>query len=293
MSLGKGPPLDRCCIGSALSTGRRFKREPSRSIVKCDPGADFPWNSEAPSFERGRQPIPQSCPTERQWNNFSLSPASLPESCPTERLWDSFCAAASPAAPAEAGRSHPQQGSYRFRRDARGTMIAPQQIAPRDAHPSIVVPAPKSPSHNPVRTLRYHASHASQGSPLGRKLSATLFVADGLTRNIAVGSFEPSFRLSLAGRFRPQQGDVVHSLECTVSVRNRPWSQREIRFPAGVVGEASPALAISGVARAAMAERSSRARAMGSCREAHRVDRAAHQPGVQEPHHRIRAPRGA
>jgi hypothetical protein len=204
MSLGKGPPLDRCCIGSALSTGRRFKREPSRSIVKCDPGADFPWNSEAPSFERGRQPIPQSCPTERQWNNFSLSPASLPESCPTERLWDSFCAAASPAAPAEAGRSHPQQGSYRFRRDARGTMIAPQQIAPRDAHPSIVVPAPKSPSHNPVRTLRYHASHASQGSPLGRKLSATLFVADGLTRNIAVGSFEPSFRLSLAGRFRPQ-----------------------------------------------------------------------------------------
>ena len=163
MSLGKGPPLDRCCIGSALSTGRRFKREPSRSIVKCDPGADFPWNSEAPSFERGRQPIPQSCPTERQWNNFSLSPASLPESCPTERLWDNLCAAASPVAPAEAGRSHPPQGSYRFRRDARGTMIAPQQIAPRDAHPSIVVPAPKSPSHNPVRTLRYHASHASQG----------------------------------------------------------------------------------------------------------------------------------
>ena len=136
MSLGKGPPLDRCCIGSALSTGRRFKREPSRSIVKCDPGADFPWNSEAPSFERGRQPIPQSCPTERQWNNFSLSPASLPESCPTERLWDNLCAAASPVAPAEAGRSHPPQGSYRFRRDVRETMIAPQQIAPRDA-PSI------------------------------------------------------------------------------------------------------------------------------------------------------------
>ena len=27
----------------------------------------------------------------------------------------------------------------------------------------------------------------------------------------------------------------MHSLECAVSVRNRPWSQREIRFPAGVL----------------------------------------------------------
>ena len=27
----------------------------------------------------------------------------------------------------------------------------------------------------------------------------------------------------------------MHSLECAVSVRNRPWSQREIQFPAGVL----------------------------------------------------------
>ena len=85
---------------------------------------------------------------------------------------EQLCAAASSAAAAETGRNHAPQGS--FRRDARRTTIAPRQIAPRDAHPWIVVPAPKSPSDNSGRTLRYHASHASQGSPRGRELSAIL-----------------------------------------------------------------------------------------------------------------------
>ena len=90
-----------------------------------------------------------------------------------------------------------------------------------------------------------------------------------------------SSRFSLAGRFRPRTRRVVHSLECAVGVRNRPWSQREteVRFPfTRVVGEASPRLLSLESSSRRDAERSSRARTTGSCREAHRVDRAAHHP---------------
>lgn len=77
------------------------------------------------------------------------------------------------------------------------------------------------------RTLRYHASHASQGFLRGRKLSATLIAANGLTSERRVVRFNHLSGSPWPGGVNREQGVVVHSLECAVSVRNRPWSQLE------------------------------------------------------------------